>query len=198
MRSIEALKLNLLNFCFYFFGLLFLAACENDVAEVNALTSKEFDTKVDIGKEVVITYSDSGKVQVVCESPEMQRLNTTDTKDIFPKGLKITFLDDNLQARAWLEADYAERLPFKYIMIARGNVKLYNTQNEKLQTSELIWDETKKLIYTEKFVRITRPTERDTTYSLGFETDQNFKQIILKRRIQSKLNAEKVSNSLGL
>ncbi|MBP7644563.1 MAG: LPS export ABC transporter periplasmic protein LptC [Saprospiraceae bacterium] len=178
--------------------MLFLAACENDVAEVNAITSKEFDTKVDVGKEVIITYSDSGKVQVVCESPEMQRLNTTDTKDIFPKGLKITFLDDNLMARAWLEADYAERLPFKYIMIARGNVKLYNTQNEKLQTSELIWDETKKLIYTEKFVRITRPTQRDTTYSLGFETDQNFKQIILKRRIQSKLNADNISNSLGL
>ena len=172
-------------------------SCTNSLEEVNQITTTQLDTKIDVGKEIKIIYSDSGNVQVICESPEMQRINASEPKDVFPQGLKITFLDSNHQPRAWLEADYAERMPFKYIMIARGNVKLYNAQNEKLQTSELIWDENKKLIYTEKFVRITRPTERDTTYSLGFEADQNFKQIILKRRIQSKLPADKITKALA-
>ena len=170
-----------------------MIACSNDINEVNKLTSSDLNTKVDVGNDITITYSDSGVIQVICESPVMERHSDQEIKDVFPNGLKITFLDANRQPAAWLEADYAERLPNKYLMTAKGNVRLYNSQNDKLQTSELNWDETRKIIYTEKFVRITRPSQRDTTYGLGFEADQGFKQITIKRRIQSKLNADAIN-----
>lgn len=172
---------------------LLFTACSNDVNEVELITSPELNTRVDVGKNIQITYSDSGIVQVICDSPVMERQNDQEVKDVFPEGLKITFLDENHQPTAWLEADYAERIPNKYLLTAKGNVRLYNVQNDKLQTSELHWDESRKKIYTEKFVRISRPTQRDTTYGLGFEADQDFKQIIIKRRIQSKLSAENIS-----
>lgn len=169
------------------------SSCSNDVTEVDKLISSGLNTRIDVGTEIRITYSDSGRVQVICDSPVMERHNDQEIKDVFPNGLKITFLGPDQQPSAWLEADYAERMPNKYLMTAKGNVRLYNAQNDKLQTSELNWDESKKLIYTEKFVRITRPTQRDTTYGLGFEADQGFTQIVIKRRIQSKLNAESIT-----
>ena len=72
-------------------------------------------------------------------------------------------------------------------MTVRGNVRFYNSVEDKLQTSELIWDENLKKIYTEKFIRITRPVMGDTIYGIGFETDQNFKRIEIKQKIKGKL-----------
>lgn len=72
-------------------------------------------------------------------------------------------------------------------MTVRGNVQFYNLRNDKLQTSELIYDENLKKIYTEKFIRITRPSLGDTIYGIGFETDQNFNRIEIKQKIKGKL-----------
>lgn len=171
---------------------LMLHACVNDVKEVDKIANGNLDATKDIGEEINLVYSDSGRILVRVVSPILERYNGVYGKDVFPKGIKITFLDDNENEKAWLEADNAEKEPNKSLMIARGNVKLYNTRLDKLESSELRWDENTKKIYTEKFVKITRPADRDTIYGIGFETDQNFSTIIIKKRIQSKLSGERV------
>lgn len=173
--------------------LLFLFSCENNTADVAALADK-YNTKVDIGEQIRVTYSDSGIIKVIVNSPIIERHNNYSApKDVFPKGIKIEFKNELGETNAWLEADYAERIPFSNKMIAKGNVKLYNTAQDKLSTSELIWDENQHKVYTERFVRITRPSQRDTTYGYGFEADEAFTTLLIKRRIQSKLNAAMIN-----
>jgi LPS export ABC transporter protein LptC len=182
------MKLVFLLFIGHFF---LITSCTTEIEKVDALVSKNLDTRYDIGDTIKITYSDSGVTKLILESPMIEKSTSlNDPKEIFRKGIKITFMDSTGKTNAYLQADYAERIPFQSKMTTRGNVRFYNLQNDKIATSELIWDEAKNTLKTEKFVRITRPSARDTTYGIGFETDDKFDKIIIKRKIQSKLNAD--------
>jgi LPS export ABC transporter protein LptC len=145
-----------------------------------------------------MTYSDSSIIQVYLESPVLEKHNnTSEPKEVFPKGLKITFMDSEGKPSAWLHADHAVRKTNIGKMIAKGNVVFYNTQLDKLETSELIWDENQRKLTTEKFVKVSRPASRDTTYGFGMETDEKFETIVIKRKIQSKLDASKLNKAFA-
>jgi hypothetical protein len=45
-------------------------------------------------------------------------------------------------------------------------------KQEKLESEELIWEEEERRIYSNKFVKITKPDE--VIYGVGFETNQEF------------------------
>ena len=183
---------------FVFVLLIIFASCVNDIKEVDALTNQVNDPKIDLGEEIAIIYSDSSIVQVFLESPKLEKHNNiAEPKEVFPQGLSITFMDNQGKPTAWLKADYAVRKTNLGKMIAKGNVIFYNTQLDKLETSELIWDENQHKLTTEKFVKVSRPVSRDTTYGFGLETDEKFETIIIKRKIQSKLDASKISNAFA-
>ena len=172
----------------YILLLIFLAGCSNDIEEVNAITS-DVNTSIDIGKNVVMTYSDSAQTKVIIEGPTLKKHNSINNpKEIFPDGVKVTFLNSNKKPGSWLTAESAIRDPKAKKVYVRGNVNFYNSDNDKLQSHELIWDEKEGRIYTEKFVKITRPIQGDTIYGLGFETDEEFKKITIKRRNQGKMS----------
>lgn len=166
-----------------------LISCSNDIEEVNALTN-ELNTSIDIGKNVYITYSDSAQIKVIIEGATLEKHNAVNNpKEVFPDGVKVTFLNANGKPGSWLTAQTAIRDPKQKKVYARGNVNFYNEENDKLQSHELIWDEKEEIIYTEKFVKITRPTQGDTLYGLGFVTDQEFKKVTIKRKNQGKMMA---------
>jgi LPS export ABC transporter protein LptC len=172
----------------YIFILVFLLSCSNDIGEVNAITSG-VNTSIDIGKNVVMTYSDSAETKVIIEGATLEKYNSINNpKEIFPDGVKVTFLNSNRKPGSWLTAETAIRDPKAKKVYVRGNVNFYNSDKDKLQSHELIWDEKEGRIYTEKFVKITRPIQGDTLYGLGFETDEEFKKITIKRRNQGKMS----------
>ena len=92
----------------------------------------------------------------------------------FPEGMEVEFFDNNQQPSSWLISKYALRNDRKANMVARDSVVLYNSDGDKLETSELWWDENGEEIYTEKFVRITQPGKQDTSYGYGFRAQQDF------------------------
>ena len=176
----------------FLFILISFYSCVTDIKEVNAITL-DLDLSKDVADSVKIIYSDSGNVKLIIEAPTLERYTQKEqSKDVFPNGILISFFNENGVIDSWLKADMAERIPSEQKMIAKGNVAFYNTINDKLQTSELTWDDKTKQIYTEKFIRITRPTEGDTIYGLGLVTDQKFERIEIKRRIKAKLSAKDV------
>ena len=177
--------------------LCFLTSCTNDAKEVAALTTKA-DASKDIGTNIRITYSDSASIKAILECPLLEKHNDVNNPiEVFKEGVKISFLDANKRVNSWLEADEMIRDARKKKMTARGNVRFYNTEQEKLQTAELIWDEASKKIYTEKFIKITRPIKGDTIYGIGFVTDQDFKIIEVKRRIQGKVQADMMQDAIN-
>ncbi len=175
-----------------------LVSCVNDIKEVDKILDQVGDPKTDIGEDITMTYSDSSIVQVFLQSPALEKHNDPrDPKEVFPKGIKITFMDHTGKPTAWLKSDHAVRNTNLGKMIVKGNVEFYNVQQDKLETSELIWDENQRKLTTEKFVKVSRPISRDTTYGFGFETDDKFETIIIKRKIQSKLDASRLSNAFA-
>ncbi len=133
-------------------------------------------------------YSDSADVVLLLESPVFIS-KTKDNKKIieYPNGIKISFLDSEDKPNSWLIADKAENLIKEKKFIVRENVKLYNTNNDKLETSELIWDEKKEILSTEKFVKITQPSKGDTLYGYGFVSNREFTEFEIKKKLFGKI-----------
>ncbi len=185
--------------CFFLFlmtiGLSFMS-CSNEVEEINQLLAEDLQTNVERGKNIRIFYSDSASVKVIINAPVLERYNAyNDSKDVFPKGILIEFLNDQKVVDSWLKADNAVREARTSKVTAKGNVIFYNAKNEKLETPELIWDEKERIVYTEKIVRITQAEKGDTTYGFGFKANQDFSRIEIKKKVQGKMN---VSDFVGL
>jgi LPS export ABC transporter protein LptC len=148
-----------------------------------------YDVKKDVGTDVKIIYSDSGNIKLVIEAPVLHRYSSYgEPKDVFPKGILVTFMDANKQPMSWLKADYAERSTKDRVMIAKGNVKFYNVSNDALRTSELKWDEALRLITTEKFVKITQPSRQDTIFGMGLKTDYEFKHMEIINKFKARIS----------
>lgn len=174
-----------------------LIACVNDLADVKALTDDNINFKEEVAKDVKIYYSDSAQVKVIINAPTLKRYTEkTITNDEFPDGLLVEFMDNNGNVQSWLEADYAIKTSLAKEVTVKDNVKFYNKQNDKLETSELVWDEAEGMIYTDKFVKISQPSRRDTSYGFGFVTDEKFTRFEIEK-YQGVKNADKLKESIN-
>lgn len=161
------------HYFFLFSTICFLIGCENDLATVNAMFSKE-QTKVEEVKEVQLLYSDSAIVRVRVTGPRMLRHNEhANPREVFPDGILVEFLrPGTTRANGFLSAKYAVRHENKGTIVVRDSVVWESGKGEKLTTSELTWDDQRKIVYTNRFVKIVKPEEE--FYGYGFEADQDF------------------------
>lgn len=146
------------------------------------------------GLNVKSFYSDSAVVYFTLESKEMFTIrNQTENYIEYPDGVKISFLDRNRKATSWLIADKAVNdLNMRKFMV-KGNVSLFNRNNDKLQTSELIWDEQNEKLFTNKFVKITQPSRGDTLYGYGFQSNSAFSEFEIKKKFSGKVIEDMMS-----
>jgi len=63
-------------------------------------------------------------------------------------------------------------------MEAKNNVIVTNIKGEILNTEHLIWDQNKKIIYSDVFVKITTPTQ--ILFGKGLESDERFENWKIK------------------
>lgn len=153
------------------FGTLF-AACDAPQAEKRQVFTED-DVAMELGRDVEILYSDSAIVRVRVTGLVLHNFtNFENPRQEFPDGVKIEFLEPNLSVRSTLTARKAVRYQEKGQIIARENVVLVSAQQEKLETEELIWNEKTGKVFTEKFVKVTKPGE--VIYGYGLEAEQDF------------------------
>lgn len=174
---------------------IMMTACVNEMGEVNNMT-QNLATSVEVATDVEILYSDSAQIKVKVVGPTMNRyLDRDNPREEFPDGVHVEFFGADGEVVSWLDADYAIRNQNKSQIIARKNVNLYNEKNEKLETWELIWDETDDRVYTDRFVMITQPERGDTSYGYGFEAVDDFKKFEIKKN-SGKMNVSELSKEL--
>lgn len=175
-----------------FLAICTLCACSNDMKDVDALISS-YGVDREIAEDVEIFYSDSAVVRIKITAPKLVRyLNKSQPNEEFPEGLVVEFYNVHKQPYSWLKADYGMRDVLKKQIITRKNVLMYNRKNEKILTSELIWDETNEILFTEKFVKIIQPATQDTTTGFGFETNQEFSRFEIKRKGSASLSMDQI------
>ena len=173
--------------------MLSLYSCSNKPQEIDELLAADIRSGIERGKNIRIIYSDSAVVKVIIHAPVMERYNEPgNSKDVFPKGILLEFLDKNKVVKSWIKAESAVRDDKIKKIIAKGNVTCYDNENKKIETSELIFDEIERIVYTEKLVRITNPIKGDTTYGFGFKANQDFTRFEIKKKVQEKINVSEI------
>lgn len=132
------------------------------------------DAAVEVARGVEILYSDSAILRVRVKAPTLHNyLDVENPRQEFPDGIHIDFFTPGgLRINSVLTARFAVRQTDKGLITARDSVVLITADREVLETEELIWDENKEQLRTDKFVKITRPDE--IIYGFGLEANQDF------------------------
>ena len=154
-------------------------SCTNDMKEVMILPKKELRPS-QIGDSVTLLYSDSTQLKVVLKANRMLifNKNVTEPYTLLPKGLFVTFFDDQEKVSATLKANYGIRYDIKKQMEAKYAVELINKDGTKLETEKLIWNEVTQRIYTDAFVKITN--RKEIIMGTGMESNQDFTKYEIK------------------
>jgi LPS export ABC transporter protein LptC len=158
----------------FFMLALFLVAttsCENDLEKVHLVTNKEA-LPVETSTDLVIWYSDSARIKVKIEAPELNRYDGESDYTELPQGVKVEFYDENMNVNSTLTSKYAIRKDAEQVMEARNDVVVVNVKGEKLNTEHLIWNEVSSKISSDEFVKITTPDK--IIFGNGFESNQDF------------------------
>ena len=148
-----------------------LFSCENDINVINSLKIDE-NQAVESTYDVSMEISDSGKVLMRLESPQVDKYIHNREYVEMPKGIHIIFYDSLGNVRSTLDADYAINYPASHVMEAKNNVIAVNSQGQTLYTEELIWDQHKHKIFSENEVKIV--TENKVLFGDGLIADESF------------------------
>lgn len=89
----------------------------------------------------------------------------------FAKGLHFERFAPNLSINATLNCNFARYYVQKKLWELKGKVRAVNLEGVMFETELLYWDEMKQKIYSDKFIRVTRPTM--IISGVGFEADQS-------------------------
>ncbi len=130
---------------------------------------------------VTLIYTDSAQLKIVLKANRLVQFtkNVQEPYTILPKGVFVTFYDDEENISSSLKANFAVRYEASKRMEARYAVEVVNKYNEKLETERLIWDEANKKIYTDGYVKITTPTKIVT--GMGLESNEDFSKYHIKK-----------------
>lgn len=184
-----------MKYVFFLLGIAALfSSCENDLEEVNKFVNKD-DVSIEIANDVEIIYSDSAYVKVKIKAPIMKRfLTREDPHERFPKGIDVVFFGERTnKEQSHLTSKFAIRREKKGEIIVRDSVVWWSEQGERLETEELIWDEKKRIVHTNRFVTIYKKDE--VINGFGFEANEEFTHWKIKS-VDAKLNMKDITKDL--
>lgn len=156
-----------------------LPSCKNEQEDINDIVTK-YHVDEDKAEDVTIIYSEEGITKVrlfakVFIKKEASKPPYTEMKE----GLKLEFYNDSLKVVSTLTARYGRYYEDQGNVIIRDSVVVVNEKGEELHTEELIWNQTIRQIFTEKFVRINTPTQ--IMYGQGLEANEDFSWYRIKK-----------------
>lgn len=149
-----------------------IVSCKNDPEEIKALTGGG-NHQEDHAKGVTFIYSQEGSLKMKVFAKEFVR-NSAGTRPYIDmnKGLKMEFYDDSNRIADVLTADSSRYYENQRDFIVWDSVQIISIKGEKLNTDELIWNESAQKFFTEKPVAIT--TQHEILYGLGMEANRDF------------------------
>lgn len=151
-----------------------LYSCKNDLKKLKEKQSA-FNLNAERAEEVSILYGKDGVTKAKLYTKSFQHIqNVTPSYIEMKEKLRVDFYNDSMQIQSTLTAKYGKYFEQDGNVLVRDSVKVVNLKNEQLETEELIWNEKIQKFYTEKFVKITTPTQ--VIYGDGLESNQNFSE----------------------
>ncbi|HEY0244430.1 MAG TPA: LPS export ABC transporter periplasmic protein LptC [Mucilaginibacter sp.] len=138
--------------------LLLISACENDINKIKEISAKQSTNPIDSTTGVDVIYSDSAKVKLRLTAPLMLHYQNDREQEKsyekMPKGVKIVFFDTTRNESGNIVADSAIQYSSQKIIEFHKNVVATNAKGETFKSDELIWDQVKKIMYSNKPVQV--------------------------------------------
>ena len=141
------------------------------------------------GAEILQTQNGILTVKITAET--IERFDNIQPQLVFSNGFEVIFYCDSGSVKSILQAKDAEIDEINNIMIASNSVVLTSSVGEKLETEELIWDEDKNKIFTDRKVVIT--TEKELIQGEGFNSKPDFSEYSISK-IKGIFNFESPNN----
>jgi LPS export ABC transporter protein LptC len=152
--------------------LLTTANCKNDPDTIRALTGK-INRQEDRATGVTFLYSQDGRIKMRISAKEFVRNSVAKRPYVdMNNGLKMEFFDDSGEVSDILTADSSRYYEAQRDFIVWDSVQIVSKKGEKLNTDELIWNESVQKFFTEKPVVIT--TNNEILYGNGMEANRDF------------------------
>lgn len=157
-----------------------LSFCTNDLKDVMKLPKNTLSPS-QVGDSVTMLYTDSADLKIMVKANRMLMFdkNVSEPLTVLPKGVFVTFFDDEEKVSATLRANYGVRYDVSKRMEVKYQVVVVNRNGEKLETEKLTWNEITKKIYTDAQVKIT--TDKQIIMGAGMESNQDFTKYELRK-----------------
>jgi LPS export ABC transporter protein LptC len=160
---------------------LLLAACENDAAEVEALTKKRQEAEV--GYDIKGDFSQSATLKADLTAPMMIRVRADTPYTEFPKSIHVNFYKEDHSIESVVEARYAKYFETLGKVYLKDSVVIYSKSGDTLHCDDLWWDQNAAIFYTDKNVVIHTPTQQ--LYGSGLWALSNFSKYTIKNTFGS-------------
>ncbi|PST84043.1 LPS export ABC transporter periplasmic protein LptC [Pedobacter yulinensis] len=193
----------LFRFVLAFAVLPVLAACnDDDLKNVGAISSKQVVLSKDrtLGAELI--YSDSARVKAKGYAPVLDKVTPKTGANYMemPDGLKIDFFDQKMKIASTVTSEYGIRRENERITILRRNVVVKNAEGNTFTSEELIWDENKRLFYSNQRVKVFKPDGSFQAEGSYFEAPQDFSTYTMRSGGigQGSISGELLEKETGL
>src|ERR1700744_909119 len=153
-------------------GIALITGCENDLKDIQKISANDVNKPIERYTGVDVIYSDSAKVKAHMTAPLMINYKVKKPYTEMPKGVKVTFYDNNLNVSSNIVADYAISREQEKTIELRKNVVGTNVKGDTFTSDELIWDENTKQIHSSKLVHV-KLSDGSITDGTSFVSDEN-------------------------
>lgn len=162
---------------------LLLAACENNPAEVNALSRKVIE--VEEGKNIKAIFSQSGNRKAYLTAPAMMRVKADTQYVEFPKTIFVEFYNEQQQLQNVVKAKYARYFELLGKVFLRDSVVVFNTSGDTLHCKTLWWNQNEENFYTDDTVVINTRTQQ--LQGTGFWAKSDFSKYTIRNTVGTVL-----------
>jgi LPS export ABC transporter protein LptC len=162
------------------FGMLLLGACENDLNKIKEVSAKLVSQPIDTTRGVDVIYSDSAILKGIMKTPLMIHYAIAKPYYKMPNGVKVIFYDAFAKETGNIVADSGVYRYSEKLIEFHKNVVCTNDKGETFKSDELIWDQVKKTIYSNKPVQMTTPTG-DIMNGKDFKSDDGLLHPIMNQ-----------------
>ncbi|MDE5423247.1 LPS export ABC transporter periplasmic protein LptC [Ancylomarina sp. DW003] len=161
-------------------GATMLLSCENNIKEVESLTTKETRPEI-YGENVEFVFTDSTRIQYKAFAIEfLQVKNEEEEYNEFPKGGNVVYFNDD-GTKAWtIRSNYAKNLVKDKLWELRNDVVAVSDDGKTINSELMYWDQEKKEIYSDQYVRITKK-DGQMLEGNSFRADDKLNQITLSQ-----------------
>ena len=151
-----------------------LTGCSNEMSEIEALTGGRPNMQIDRAEQITAIYSKDGKFKMRIYADEFLRnLSAKPTYIDLNHHLKMEFYNDSQVVENILTADSCRYYETQGNILIWDSVQIIRKKTgERLNTSELVWNQSIQKFFTEKPVLITTATE--VMHGSGMEANQDF------------------------